>query len=101
MNARPAPVPDREPLVTARYIMARTGCSRSWVQDHRAELGARKLGGLLLFERADVEAWIARGRVAEPAPAAESEPTPIRPDIDTTGLPETCPLDGKDWGFGR
>jgi predicted DNA-binding transcriptional regulator AlpA len=90
-----------EPLVTARYVMARLGCSRSWVTDHRAELGARKLGNLLLFERADVEAWIARGRVTEPAPDSEDEPTPIRPDIDTTGLPATNPLTGKAWPWNR
>jgi predicted DNA-binding transcriptional regulator AlpA len=99
--ARRAPAPVPEPLVTARYVMARLGCSRSWVQDHRAELGARKLGNLLLFERAEVEAWIARNRVAEPAPAEQPEPTPIRPDIDTTGLPEKNPLTGRDWPWNR
>jgi predicted DNA-binding transcriptional regulator AlpA len=101
MNARRAPAPEIEPLVTARYVMDRLGCSRSWVTDHRAELGARKLGNLLLFERADVEAWIARGRVAEPAQAEQPEPTPIREHIDTTGLPEKNPLTGQAWPWNR
>jgi predicted DNA-binding transcriptional regulator AlpA len=99
-NRRP-PTHEIEPLVTARYVMARLGCSRSWVQDHRAELGARKLGGLLLFERADVEAWIAQSRLAEPAPAEQHEPTPIRERIDTTGLPATNPLTGKAWPWNQ
>jgi predicted DNA-binding transcriptional regulator AlpA len=101
VTARRAPAPEIEPLVTARYVMARLGCSRSWVQDHRAELGARKLGNLLLFERGELEAWIARGRVAEPAPDQQPEPTPIRSTIDTTDLPAVNPLDQRDWGFGR
>jgi predicted DNA-binding transcriptional regulator AlpA len=101
VTTRRAPAPEIEPLVTARYVMARLGCSRSWVQDHRAELGARKLGNLLLFERADVEAWIARSRVAEPAPSEQPEPTPIRPDIDTTDLPPVNPLTGKAWPWNR
>jgi predicted DNA-binding transcriptional regulator AlpA len=101
MTARRAPAPEIEPLVTARYVMDRLGCSRSWVQDHRAELGARKLGNLLLFERADVEAWIARGRVAEPAPAEQHEPTLIRPSIEMTGLPEKNPLTGRAWPWNR
>jgi predicted DNA-binding transcriptional regulator AlpA len=100
MNARRAPAPEIEPLVTARYVMARLSCSRSWVQDHRAELGARKLGNLLLFERAELEAWIARSRVADP-PAEQPEPTPIRQDIDTTDLPPVNPLTGKAWPWNR
>jgi predicted DNA-binding transcriptional regulator AlpA len=98
---RPASAPEIEPLVTARYVMARLGCSRSWVQDHRAELGARKLGGLLLFERAELEAWIARSRVAEPAPSEQPEPRLIRPSVEMTGLPEKNPLTGRDWPWNR
>jgi predicted DNA-binding transcriptional regulator AlpA len=96
-SLRRTPDPEIEPLVTARYIMARLGCSRSWVQDHRSELGARKLGNLLLFERADVEAWIARSRLAESLPAEQPEPRLIRPSVEMTGLPPVNPLTGKAW----
>ena len=82
-------------------VMDRLQCSRSYVQDHRAELGARKLGGLLRFSPADVEAFVGRGAVSTTAPSTESEPTPIRQPIDTTGLPATNPVTGERWSWNR
>lgn len=88
-------------LISARDVMVMLACSRSYVQDHRAALGARKMNGLLRFDPADVERFVEAGRVAEPAPAEQPEPTPIRTDIDTTGLPEKNPLTGRGWPWSR
>jgi excisionase family DNA binding protein len=98
-GAARTPEPSVEPLMTPAEVMARIGCSRSFVQDHRAELGARKLGGLLRFPRAEVEAFIARGRHAEaPAAAApEPEPTPIRARPVLSHSTPLNPLDGEPW----
>lgn len=56
-------------LLTAAEVMRLLKCSRSFVQDHRAELGARKLGGLLRFDAAAVQRFADAGRVEPPAPA--------------------------------
>jgi hypothetical protein len=74
-------------------------CSRSFLTDHGREMGAVKLGGLLRFPRAEVEAFIARGRHAEaPAAAApEPEPTPIRTRPVLSHSTPLNPLDGEPW----
>jgi excisionase family DNA binding protein len=98
-GAARTPEPSVEPLLTPKEVMGLLRCSRSFLTDHRAELGARKLGGLLRFPRAEVEAFIARGRHAEaPAAAApEPEPTPIRARPVLSHSTPLNPLDGEPW----
>lgn len=100
MSARRAPSPEIDPLYCAQDVMALLGCSRSYVQDHRAELGGRKLAGLLRFPRSSVVAFIAASTVV-PEPAEQSEPTPISPSIDTMGLPEKNPVTGEHWPWNQ
>jgi hypothetical protein len=64
-------------LLTAADVMRLLKCSRSFVQDHRAELGARKLGGLLRFDAAAVQRFADAGQLSEaPAPAPIPRPRP-------------------------
>ena len=89
-----------DPLLLASDVMARLGCSRSFVQDHRAELGARKIGRLLRFPREAVEAFVARGQIQAPAPA-EPKPTPLRARLDLRGLPPVNPVTKRAWSVSR
>lgn len=109
--AHSAPAPVESPLLTANEVAGYLRKSRSFVQDHRAELGGRKLGRSLMFHRADVDAFVERGRMrpehppAEPAghatPTVLSDSRRIRPRIDLTGLPALNPVTGLPWGFDR
>lgn len=62
-------------FLTPRDIMRRLSVSRTWVQDHRDELGGRKIAGLLRFPADRVEAFIA----GEAANVVELKPRPKTP----------------------
>lgn len=49
--------------ISAREVMGYIGVSRSWVQDHRAELGGFKLGGVLRFDLNLVDAYLDRHQI--------------------------------------
>jgi hypothetical protein len=93
-----APTPVPEPLLDVAAVMAWLGVSDAFVRRHKARLGGRKVGGLLKFERADVQAYLDRGRVADAAPS----PLPLapeherrRPVLEHVG--PLNPMDGKPW----
>jgi predicted DNA-binding transcriptional regulator AlpA len=89
-------------LMTARDVMAMLGCSRTYITDHCAELGGRKLGRLLRFKRADIEAFVDAGRV-QPAAPAKAQPAPIRrPVLDLVKLHGPInPVTKRPWGVAR
>jgi excisionase family DNA binding protein len=51
-------------LLTAREAMAVLRCSRTFLSDHKAELGATRVGTHLRFPRASLDAYLKRGQVA-------------------------------------
>lgn len=88
------------PLLTAREAMAFLRCGRTFLTEHRAELGGIKRGGNLMFDRAGLQAYLDRQRIQAPdAERVESltvvapAPTPIR----KYGIGPTNPLTGKAW----
>lgn len=91
-------------LLKPADVMARLRCSRSFVQDHKAELGARKLGRLLRFRLEDVQRFedAQRSEVEQPAtPAATAQATPTLINVYREGLVkrygEKNPLTGDFW----
>jgi hypothetical protein len=98
--ARPsvAPIPAPEPLLDVAAVMAWLGVSDAFVRRHKARLGGRKVGGLLKFERADVQAYLDRGRVAAAAPS----PLPPAPERERrrpvlAHLGPLNPIDNLPW----
>jgi hypothetical protein len=73
--------PDRGELIDAAAVAKLLGCARSWVYEHRAELGAIRLGGgnrpRLRFDRARVLAFAAP-RNASPEPVEPVAQSPRR-----------------------
>lgn len=76
MNRRSASAtpPVESPLLTAQEACHYLRVGRSFLTEHRAELGGRKVGTRLLFHRDDLNAYLERVRIAEQPKAA---PTPI------------------------
>jgi excisionase family DNA binding protein len=61
----------RTGLVDAEQVARLLSVDRSWVYEHKGELGAVRLGGALRFEAATVHAHVRRSRLAPPARPAE------------------------------
>ncbi len=96
-SAPPAGVVE-SPLMTAQEVMAYLKCSRAFLTERGADMGALKLGGLWRIRRADLEAWIAGGRKAqEPIAAEQPEPRPIR-SAAPLGKGPINPVTQKPWG---
>lgn len=84
-------------LLSARDAQAVLGCSRWFLTEHAAELGAVKVGNRLKFTRAGLDTYIARQTVKAPAPImAPSMPAPRR-SLSVVGLGPVNPLDGRPW----
>jgi predicted DNA-binding transcriptional regulator AlpA len=62
----------RTGLVDVDQVARVLSMERSWVYEHKLELGAVRLGGALRFEAAAVHAHVRRCRLA--APAGEAAP---------------------------
>lgn len=65
-------------LLSARDAAAVLGVCRSFMTEHAAELGGRKVGSLLKFRRADLDAYLEQRRVKDATQVAQPVPTPIR-----------------------
>lgn len=86
-------------LLSAREAQAVLGCSRWFLTEHAAELGAVKVGNRLKFTRAGLDAYITRQTVKASEPiTAPSTPAPRR-SLSVVGLGPVNPLDGKPWGM--
>ena len=65
--------------VRADQVATFLSVDRSWVYDHKAELGAVKLGGAVRFDASWVRAYVRKRRVApEQPPHAPARPGPRR-----------------------
>ena len=60
-------------LLTAREAMAVLRCGRSFLSEHKAELGATYVGSQLRFPRAALDQYLISRRVAGAAPVAVAE----------------------------
>lgn len=88
-----------EPLLSAREAQAVLGCSRWFLTEHAAELGAVKVGNRLKFTRAGLDAYITRQTVKAPEPiTAPSTPAPQH-RLAFVGLGPVNPVTRLPWGM--
>lgn len=87
-----------DPLLNAREAQAVLGCSRWFLTEHAAELGAVKVGNRLKFTRAGLAQYVERQTVKAPemVPAA-STPAPRR-GFSFVGRGPVNPVSGRPWG---
>ena len=64
------------PLLKAEDVRALLNCGRTFVYEHKAELGAISHGTLLRFDPDAVDAYIEAHRVRPPLAIVESKPAP-------------------------
>lgn len=64
-------------LLTPRDVMAQLRVGRTFVTEHAAELGGIKVGAVLRFQQAGIDAYLERQRIKDETPAQPS-PTAIR-----------------------
>jgi excisionase family DNA binding protein len=65
--------------VRADQVAAFLSVDRSWVYDHKPELGAVRVGGAVRFDATEVRAYVRKRRVVpEPPPPARLRPGPRR-----------------------
>lgn len=85
----------REGLVSAEEVAQLLGVERTWVYEHKLELGVVRIGdgprGVLRFEAASVLAYIRGRRLGEDEPAPPERPGPRRRGTRSGGL-ELLPL---------
>lgn len=93
--ASPAAVSPDLDLLTAQEAMAVLRCSRDFLRDHSADMGAVKIGRSWRVSRANLLAFVERGRIREPEPERETAPEPTR--IRTYGHGPTNPIFGGPW----
>lgn len=94
-------MPTTSPLLTSAEAMAFLRCKRSFLTEHRAELGGIKVGSKLMFRLSDLTAYLDRRQIAAEPPARKTAPVPIR-KAPTLGRGEINPVSRKPWGaYGR
>lgn len=85
------------PVLTFKEAMAYLKRGETWLRQHKAEIGYVGTGRPM-FERAALDAWLARNRVA---PEVEPERAPYQPKpLVFPGSTRINPLDNKPYGNG-
>ena len=90
------------PLLSAQEAMAVLGVGRTFLTEHAAELGGRKVGRLLKFATADLAAYLERQRVqgSDPDPREQRAPTPLRA-VRPRGRGDLNPVTRRPWEASR
>lgn len=76
-SAAASTVAVESPLLTAREAMAYLRRGRTFMTEHAAELGARRVGSRLMFARTDLDSYLERCRVRSVTLVSEPSPAPI------------------------
>lgn len=91
-----------EPLMSAAEARSYLKRGRSWLAEHREEIGYVADGGHPRYRRSDLDAWIARhAHAARPAPEPVARPEPARLPVDTRALPKLNPVSKAPWQWER
>lgn len=88
-----------ERLLTTAEVMEQLGCSRTFLTEHAAELGGRKVGTRLKFLPADIAAYLDRRRVQDRA-QPQSKPAPVQARrLSVVGQGAINPRTGRPWDY--